>query len=104
MKLDLNISLAKSYLVLLGARSKNTKHTEQIDNCFTQFNYLESWRNKAIKMINAKNQLLIQQEQENKLLESEISKLNIELSQLKGLSKDQQQQIDRLIDEKTKDF
>ena len=35
-------------------------------------------------MINAKNQLLIQQEQENKILQSEISKLNIELSQLKG--------------------
>ena len=101
---ELNIMLARSYLNLISVRSKDEKHTEQIINALDQLIYLEEWRSKAIKMINEKEQKLIKQGSEVINYKSELSSLLNELDGLERQNTEQQSVIERLTENKTKNF
>ena len=101
---ELNIMLARSYLNLISVRSKDEKHTEQIINALDQLIYLEEWRSQAIKMINEKEQRLIKQGSEVINYKSELSSLLNELDGLERQNTEQQSVIERLTENKTKNF
>ena len=92
------------YLLTIGNKQGNTKHFQNFLLIHSDMMRLERENQTAKDMINAKNDLLINKEQKEIKLKSDISKLNIELSELKDLSDNQQQQIDNLIEDKTKNF
>jgi len=92
------------YCISIGNQKGNTKHFKNFLKIHSNQLRLERENETAKRMINAKNDLLIHKEQKEKELNSEVSRLKIELSKIKALSDNQQQQIDRLIEEKTKDF
>ena len=92
------------YCISIGKSKGNTKHFKNFLKIHSKMMRLERENETAKRMIDAKNKLLIHKEQKEIQLKSEVSKLQIELSQLKALSDNQQQQIDNLIEEKTKDF
>lgn len=101
---DLNIMLAKSYLNLISVRSKDDKHTEQILNALDQIIFLEEWRSKAIKMINEKEKKLIKQGSEVINYKNELSSLLNKLEGLERQNTEQQSVIDKLLDNKIKNF
>ena len=92
------------YILEIGNKKGNTKHFKNFLLIHSKMMRLERENQTAKDMINAKNDLLIHKEQKEIKLKSDISKLDIELSELKALSDNQQQQIDRLIEDKTKNF
>ena len=92
------------YLLTIGNKKGNSKHFQNFLQIHSNMMRLERENQTAKDMINAKNDLLIHKEQKEIKLKSDISKLNIELSELKALSDNQQQQIDNLIEDKTKNF
>ena len=92
------------YLITTGNKQGKSKHFKNFLQIHSKMMRLERENQTAKDMINAKNDLLINKEQKEIKLKSDISKLNIELSELKALSDNQQQQIDNLIEDKTKNF
>jgi seryl-tRNA synthetase len=92
------------YVISVGNKQGNTKHFKNFLKIHSKIMKLERENETAKRMINAKNDLLIHKEQKEIELKSEISGLKIELSKLKALSDNQQQQIDNLIEDKTKNF
>ena len=92
------------YTLAIGNKQGNTKHFKNFLKIHSKMMKLERENETAKRMINAKNDLLIHKEQKEIKLKSEISGLKIELSKLKALSDNQQQQIDNLIEDKTKNF
>ena len=92
------------YTLAIGNKQGNTKHFKNFLKIHSKMMKLERENETAKRMINAKNNLLIHKEQKEIKLKSEISGLKIELSKLKALSDNQQQQIDNLIEDKTKNF
>jgi len=92
------------YTIAIGNKQGNTKHFKNFLKIHSKMMMLERENQTAKDMINAKNDLLIHKEQKEIKLKSEISRLKIELNELKVLSDNQQQQIDNLIEEKTKNF
>lgn len=92
------------YTLSIGNKQGNTKHFKNFLKIHSKMMRLERENQTAKDMINAKNNLLIHKEQKEIKLKSEVSRLEIELSELKALSDNQQQQIDRLIENKTKNF
>ena len=92
------------YTIAVGKKQGNGKDFKNFTKICLSVMELERQNYLAKDMINAKNDLLIHKEQKEIKLKSDISKLNIELSELKDLSDNQQQQIDNLIEDKTKNF
>lgn len=99
MKREINIISAKSYLNIISVRSKDKKHTEHITNALDQIIFLEDWRNKAIKLINSKEKILIDRAKKIEQLNSENLRIENELQKCKEELDNRKKEVETMLEQ-----